>query len=428
MYLIYNIFIHIVFILFLPYFIFKIIFVGKYREGTLQRFGFIPIERMPSGKRIWFHAVSVGETKAVMPLIKRLKSASHDIDVIFSTTTSTGNKIARAYKFVDYVIYFPLDFTWAVRRVINRIQPTAFVVVEKEIWPNVLNMLDRMNIPVIVVNGKVSSRSFKRYYFFRFFFKSVFKKVLFFCVQRIKDYERITALGIEPARVFVTGNIKFDMETPELTEQEKNDIMQMLYINTSDKVFIAGSTHKGEEEIILDVFERLRREIQGLKFIMAPRHPERFKEIEDLIRAKGFSLLKRSETFSLQPSAFIPRDIILLDTMGELGKIYGIADISFVGGSFVREVGGHNLLEPALHKKPVLFGPYIYTFSEGADMLLKGGGGIMVKDKRELEERLRELFQYPALAQKIGEAGFTIVQANKGATEKTFDAIKTVIN
>ncbi|MBI5681794.1 MAG: 3-deoxy-D-manno-octulosonic acid transferase [Deltaproteobacteria bacterium] len=429
MYLLYNILLHISFILLLPYFLFKIIFIGKYREGISERFGFIPIGKVSSDKkRLWFHAVSVGETKAVMPLIKRLKAVMPDIDIIFSTTTSTGNEIARSYQFIDSVIYFPLDFSWAVKRVIDKIKPIAFIVVEKEVWPNILNILGRRNIPVIVVNGKVSNRSFKRYNLFRFFFKRVFKNISFFCAQRIKDYERITALGIEPERVSITGNVKFDMETSELTDDGKKSIMQALGIKTSDTVFIAGSTHRGEEEIILDAFDKLKREMQNLKLIIAPRHPERFKEVEDLIRAKGFSILKRSETLRSPLSALRSFDVILLDTMGELGMIYALASAAFVGGSFLSDVGGHNLLEPALYKKPVLFGPYIYTFSEGADILTKGGGGIMAKDRKGLEERLKQLFLHPDIAQEIGKAGYVILQANRGATEKSLAVITKMLD
>ncbi|MBI5892132.1 MAG: 3-deoxy-D-manno-octulosonic acid transferase [Deltaproteobacteria bacterium] len=439
MYLIYDIFIHLSFILFLPYFLFKIIFVGKYRKGMLERFGFIANEKVISNKnRIWFHAVSVGETKAVMPLLKMFKQRHPDICIIFSTTTYTGNKVARDYGIgcMDSIIYFPLDFSWVVKRVVDKINPKALIVVEKEIWPNILNVLNSKGIPIIVVNGKISDRSFKRYVFSGFFFKRIFQNITAFCGQTNKDCERAVKVGIDPKRIFVTGNIKFDMETQSLNYDEKEKIMQTMGITNSDIVFAAGSTHKGEEDIILDVFGRLKNEIKNLKLIIAPRHPERFKEVENLIKNKGFSFLKRTESlnpqlspaYNLQGQATLNSyDVIFLDTIGELGKIYSLANAAFVGGSLVN-VGGHNLLEPALHKKPVIFGPHIQTFSEGADMLTKGGGGIMVKDSNELEERLRQIFLHDSLAQKIGEAGYKVIELNRGAAEKSLEIIERVMS
>lgn len=424
MYLIYDIFIHLSFILLLPYFLFKIVFVGKYRKGMPERFGFIADKKIiPNKNKIWFHAVSVGETKAVMPLLKMFKQRHPDACIIFSTTTYTGNKVARDYSagWMDSIIYFPLDFSWVVKRVVNKINPKALIVVEKEIWPNILNVLNSRGIPIIVVNGNISDRSFKRYVFSGLFFKRIFQNVTAFCGQTNKDCERAVKLGVAPDKTSVTGNIKFDMETPHISLSEKNEIMQAMGITSSDIIFTAGSTHKGEEEIILDVFARLKNEIKNIKLIIAPRHPERFKEVEGLIRDKGFSLLKRSEGST--PNSI---DVILLDTIGELGKIYSLANAAFVGGSLVN-VGGHNLLEPALHKKPVIFGPHIQTFSEGADLLIKGGGGIMVKDGNELAERLRQIFLQDSLAQKIGEAGYKVVELNRGAAEKSLEIIERLI-
>lgn len=418
------------------------VFVGKYRKGMLERFGFIANEKVISNKKIiWFHAVSVGETKAVMQLLKMFKQRHPDTSIIFSTTTYTGNKVARDYGagWMDSIIYFPLDFSWVVKRVINKINPKALIVVEKEIWPNILNILNNKSIPIIVVNGKISDRSFKRYVFSGFFFKRIFQNITAFCAQTNKDCERAVKVGIDPKKIFITGNIKFDMETPHISPSEKLGMMQKMGITHFNTVLVAGSTHEGEEEIILNAFARLKNEIPNLKLIIAPRHPERFKEVEGLIRDKGFSLLKRSETLNsqLSKSPLYPPygkggcggiyDVILLDTIGELGKIYSLANAAFVGGSLVN-IGGHNLLEPALHKKPVIFGTHIQTFSEGADLLINGGGGIMVKDGNELEKRLRQIFLHDSLAQKIGEAGYKVIELNRGAAEKSLEIIERVMS
>ena len=456
MYLLYDILLHLSLILLIPYFLFKMLFVGKYRKGILERFGFIDKEKIKNltpnselqapNRTIWFHAVSVGETKAVLPLLKRFKERRPDVKVIFSTVTNTGNTVAmrEGAQWMDSLIYFPLDFYWVVSRVVERLGPDAFVVVEKEIWPNILRVFKKNKTPVLVINGVISDRSFKRYSFFEFFFRRIFGNISYFLSQTEQDRSRAVALGVEPARCLVAGNIKFDITPAEWPAEERGAFISGLNIKDSDKIIVAGSTHAGEEEIILDTFKRLKQEFSDIRLILAPRHPERFSEVERLIKDKGFSMIRRSEirsqesevrsqkirTESLTPNSKLPTpnlfEVILLDTIGELCNIYSLATAAFVGGTLV-DTGGHNLMEPAFYRKPVVYGPYLRGYLEMAEMLEKAGGGIRVNNGEGLFIKLRDLLNDKISRENIGMAAYNVVESNRGATEKCLKVLESLL-
>ncbi|MBI5327085.1 MAG: 3-deoxy-D-manno-octulosonic acid transferase [Deltaproteobacteria bacterium] len=442
MYLFYDILLHISLLMLAPYFLFKMAFAGKYRKGVLERFGFIGEEKLKNlydKKVVWFHAVSVGETKASMLLLKHFKEKYPDAKIIFSTVTATGNAIAmkQGAQWIDSLIYFPFDFHWVVNSVVKRIKPKVFIVVEKEIWPNILKVLKKSNIPALVINGTISDRSFKRYKMFGFFFKRIFGNISCFLCQTKMDGDKAIALGIEPSRVIATGNIKFDIESAQWSPSERDVVMRGLNITGYDDIIIAGSTHAGEEEIVLDVFKRLKQEVSNLRVIIAPRHPERFNEVERLIKGMGFSITRRSVIRSqkqearskkqeaqkslasyLLPIVSHPKsEVILLDTIGELCNFYSIATIAFVGGTLV-DIGGHNLLEPAFYKKPVIYGNYLKGYTGMANMLETAGGGIRIKNGEEFFEKAKQLLMDDVYSQKVGSAAYSVVLANKGATDK----------
>ena len=438
MYILYDILLHLSLLLLIPYFLFKMLFVGKYRKGILERFGFIDKEKIKNltpnselqapNRTIWFHAVSVGETKAVLPLLKRFKERWPDVKVIFSTVTNTGNTVAmrEGAQWMDSLIYFPLDFYWVVSRVVERLGPDAFVVVEKEIWPNILRVFKKNKTPVLVINGVISDRSFKRYSFFEFFFRRIFGNISYFLSQTEQDRSRAVALGVEPARCLVAGNIKFDITPAEWPDEERGAFISGLNIKDSDKIIVAGSTHAGEEEIILDTFKRLKQEFPGLRLIIAPRHPERFKDVEKLISEKCLSVIRRSTVSSasnLQPPTSY--DVILLDTIGELCNIYSLATAAFVGGTLV-DTGGHNLMEPAFYRKPVVYGPYLRGYLEMAEMLEKAGGGIRVNNGEGLFIKLRDLLNDKISRENTGMAAYGIVESNRGATEKCLKVLESL--
>ncbi|MDO8426988.1 MAG: 3-deoxy-D-manno-octulosonic acid transferase [Deltaproteobacteria bacterium] len=419
-YLLYDILLHASVIILLPYFVFKMVIARKYREGVPERFGFIKkvkLKRLLGGQAVWFHAVSVGETKAIMPVVKLLKEKRPDIKILFSTVTRTGNRTAAndGAGLIDALIYFPLDLSWAIRRVVSLAKPKALIVVEKEVWPNLYKILNEKNVPVIVANGTISERSFKRFLRFKFFFGGVFGKVSYFCGRTREDSERAFRAGVKKERVRTIGNLKFDIKPPALSASAIESLRSALDIGPQDKVIVAGSTHPGEEEIILKAYAQLLGSFKGLKLILAPRHPERFNEAESLIKKTGLAYSRRSSGRG--------GDIMLLDTVGELMTIYSFASVAFVGGSIVPGIGGHNLLEPAYFGKPVLYGPYLSTYLNMARMLEEGGGGIGVEEKN-LSSKLSELLTNDLLRKRTGDAAKKVVEENRGASKRTVEVIE----
>ncbi len=417
MYALYNILLVLLTVLLSPVILFKLITVPKYRGGISQKLGRVrkKVKRVIQGTRpIWVHAVSVGEVMAAHPLIRELKKKYPGRKLILSTVTVTGNYTARQrVPEADAVFFFPFDYPWIVRRVIRRINPVIVLVAETELWPNFFRELSREGIPSALINGRISVSSFKNYRKFSGFFSQVFSQVTLFCMQSEEDARRIRDIGAPAERVMVTGNLKFDQKIQMNTSSP-------VLLREGSKVITAGSTHRGEESALLDVFKRLREKFPELVLIIAPRHPERFAEVEGLINEAGFDCLRR--TRARGPI----KDVLLLDTIGELRSFYGICDIAFVGGSLVK-VGGHNLLEPAAMKKPVIFSRYMYNFKEISEALISAGGGILVKDKQELYVQADKLLSDRSLAEQIGARAFRVIEINSGAAKRTIDAVSGLI-
>jgi 3-deoxy-D-manno-octulosonic-acid transferase len=417
MYIIYNILLVLATIILSPVILFKLATVPKYRGGISQKFGRLRkgVLKVIRGSRpIWVHAVSVGEVMAAHPLIRELKKKYPRRKLILSTVTVTGNYTARQrVPEADAVFYFPFDYPFIVRRVIRRINPVAVLVAETELWPNFFRQLRKAGIPSAVINGRISPHSYKNYMKFRWFFRQVFSSVDVFCMQSEADAGRIREIGAAPEKVIVTGNLKFDQRVPALRQAP-------LSIPAGRPVITAGSTHRGEETALLDIHAKLKLKFPGLLLIIAPRHPERFDEVEGIINKAGYECQRRT---TLKGAA---KEVLLLDTIGELRSFYAVCDIAFVGGSLVK-VGGHNLLEPASMKKPVIFSRYMFNFKEISEALITAGGGIMVKDKDELSVQIDKLLSDRALAKSIGERAFAVIAANSGATRKTIDAVSGFI-
>jgi 3-deoxy-D-manno-octulosonic-acid transferase len=401
---------------------------GKYRKSVLQKIGFISgksINNLAGENPVWIHAVSVGEVLSSVSIIKMIKEQYPGKRIILSTITETGNYTAKSkLNGIDGIIYFPLDYMYVVRRVIDAIRPQLFIIVETDIWPNFLRYLTKRNVPSILINGRVSPRSYRRYKWFKGFFEKVLRHISAFSMQSSVDSDRIIEIGADHSKVKTTGNLKFEQEVHHLTTLEKEDIFRSLGLKPGRKVFIAGSTHKGEEELILDVFEVIKREFPDLILILAPRNPERFTEVEDLVSERNLNWVKRTKIDAdVNPTS---PELVILDTIGELSRIYSIGLLVFVGGSLVK-IGGHNLLEPAAHKKPILFGPYVHNFLEISKVLIDSGGGIQVKDKEGFIFHLRRLLDDPSLLQKLGEAAYSVIEKNQGATMKNMEIIDAFI-
>ncbi len=427
-YTLYDIILHISVIVLLPYFVVKMLSEGKYRTGTPERFAIYKEEKLRAlegGDVVWFHAVSVGETKAVLPLLKLFKERHPEKRVVFSTVTPTANRVAKNEEpmLIDALIYFPLDLSWVVKRAVERLKPSLFIVVEKEVWPNVIHTLHQRGVPIVVVNGTVSERSFGRYKKLGFFFGDIFSSITRFCARTEEDRERAISLGVPPERAIVTGNLKFDIEEVKLKDTDAKTMREELGIGEEDPVIVAGSTHAGEEEILLDVFKRLKEHFPDLKLILAPRHPERFDEVETLLRASGVRFKRRTDSERLREKA----DVVLLDTIGELTLLYSLSTVAFVGGSLVEDVGGHNLLEPAVFSKPVIYGAHLKSYLYMAELLEKEGGGMRVEDKEALFSALCSLLADRDRCHSMGIAARRVVDKNRGATKKTLDIIEELL-
>ncbi|HTY45900.1 MAG TPA: 3-deoxy-D-manno-octulosonic acid transferase [Patescibacteria group bacterium] len=391
----------------------------KFHGGFKERLGIFP--RMPPLQRpIWIHAVSVGEVMAVRGLLEKLKASYPQKRFVISTVTPTGNKVARSLaKSADVVTYLPLDFSFIVRRVIRKIDPCLFIIAETEIWPNLIRHLRAQGIPIVSVNTRISDRSFRGYRRARWFLKPVLAKINLFCVQTDRDAERLMQLGVGKDAIRLGGNMKFDM-TFQAAKTE-GQVRAELGLAEGEKLLVAGSTHPGEEAVILEIYKKLLSDFASLRLLIAPRHPERSVEVSGLIRRSGFQPLRISQLG--QGPAAGGRQVFLLDTVGQLLLFYAAADIVFVAGSLVKK-GGHNILEPASLAKPVLFGPFMSNFRDVADLFLEHHAAVMARNGHELEQHIRALLTDPSAARALGLEARNLILKNQGATARHLEHIR----
>ncbi len=401
---------------------------GRRRHGVRERFGFYAEERLAplaDKKTVWVHAVSVGETQAAASLVKALKSRFPDWAVVLTNVTETGHKVATGIAGVDLCLYFPYDFPWTVRRAFAQLKPALVVVVETEIWPNFMRTARRSGVPAVLVNGRISDRSFPRYRALKIFLKPVLRQFSRLCMQSALDAQRIEAMGAPPERIEITRNLKFDMQTGGLNDQNPAPIRRKYGIPADSKVLVAGSTHAGEEELVIDVYRRLVDSGLDLCLILVPRHPERCRVVGELLSSQNLSYTLRSEIEDA-PVPLAPGAVLLVDTVGELLQFYAVADLVFVGGSLV-PVGGHNILEAALVKKPVIFGPHMHNFKEISRLLVKAGGGMAIAEGDEFYRVAANLLADPERCRAMGAQGYALLQDNRGATELTLQAIERIM-
>ncbi|RKY33259.1 MAG: hypothetical protein DRP74_00030 [Candidatus Omnitrophota bacterium] len=423
MFILYDLVFLLISLVHLPVYLFR----RKFHAGFLSRLGFLP-EELKLNRPIWIHAVSVGEAVAIRGLIEKIKIAHPDKNLVISTVTSTGNKIAKSLASErDFVTYLPLDFSFIVKRVISSIQPSLFVIAETEIWPNLITFLYRRNVPIVLINGRISDKSFKGYRLLKPFLRPVLNKVSLFCVQTSTDKKRLLSLGVEENKIQVSGNMKFDntLSFQEKAAFQAGPAAQLLKLGPQEKLLVAGSTHAQEEEGILAVYKNLRKEFPGLRLLFAPRHPERSANIEKLVLKSGFNPLLISN-LSSDPDKLKPQAVFILDTIGQLLSFYILADVVFIGGSLVKK-GGHNILEPAALGKPVIFGPYMFNFRDIANSFLKAKAAIMVEDFRGLEVNIRELLNDPLKVKRLCGQAMEIILQHSGATRKNLEYINNFI-
>ncbi len=432
MYILYNILIILVFIiLVLPYFLYRLVVEKGFGHRFRQNMGLVSREEIApvaDSNCIWLHGASVGEMVAISPLVKEIKNLMPERKVLVSAVTVGGYDMARQIMpEADAIINFPLDLPLVSSSMVRRIRPGIFIMVETELWPNFLRAIRSRHIPAMMMNGRISEKSVKSYRYLSGLLRDMLDTISLFCMQSSIDAEYITRLGADPEKIIVTGNTKFDQTYAEVSPEDLTAYKTELGLGEDAyPVIVAGSTHRTEEEAVLTSFTALRKKYPRARLIIAPRKLNRIEEIKKVNAKFGYEMGFRSELKEMEGKR--PEfPVLMLDTIGELGRIYAIGDIVFVGGSLVR-YGGHNVLEPAAHAKPILVGPSMEDFKDSYSLLSKAGGCRMVADTNGLTEAFLEIAEDDALRKKMGEASIQIIRENRGAALKTIHYLTELLD
>lgn len=392
-----------------------------------QSLGFLPEEEIAAVAHkqcIWLHAASVGEIVAASPIVKEFRKEFPDKPILISVVTASGYEMAkRIIVDAQAIIFFPLDLPWVSRQVVQRIMPAIFVPVETELWPNFLKTMRRLHIPVMMANGRISDKSVKQYKHLRGVLADMLRTVNRFCMQSEVDAAYIIRLGADPAKVIVTGNTKYDQTYTAVSQSEKEQLLAELGFGGCQPIIVAGSTHKGEEALLFPAFSAIKKAFPTACFVVAPRDILRTQEIIDLAAAYGLRGTRRT-LLKQQPGT--GHDLVLLDTIGELGKVYGLGDVVYVGGSLVPH-GGHNILEPAAHGKAILVGPHMFNFKDTYALFSAQQACVTVQNAVELEEKMLYILQHSDMRTAMSDRSLAIIEANQGAARKSARHLRDVL-
>ena len=407
---------------FSPVIAFRIVVRGKYRSGWGQKLlGRVP-RRTSTGRCLWFHAVSVGEVLQLQPLIEALAARDPELEIAISTTTATGFEVAQKRYAGRRIFYFPLDFSWAVNSALERIRPTAIALVELELWPNFILAAAQREIPLALVNGRIGEKSFRGYRRIAPLVRKILWQFDALAVQSDEYARRLILLGADPARVHVTGSIKFDRVETDRANSRTTELRRAFGLSGAETILIAGSTQEPEERFAIQTYLQLLPRFPELRLILVPRHKERFEAVASLIENEfGLPILRRSR---LEPTEGKP--IILLDTLGELSACWGLAQIAFVGGSLTSR-GGQNMIEPAGYGAAVLFGPNTWNFKDVVELLLVHEAALVVRTPEELTARVSELLAEPARRDELGNRAQSVVVSQRGATARTVELLAQLL-
>ena len=407
-YLLYNLLLTLAFVLALPFLPLLGLFGSRYREGLCQRLGYYPREialAFAAQSPIWIHAASVGEVRSAEALAHALKARIPGRKILLSTFTATGCRLGRQSADVDAVIFFPLDLLWIVRRALAKFNPALVIIIETEIWPNFLRQAYRRGIPTLLLSGRLSARASARYKLCHSFFRRVLGSFTALGMQSAEDAVRIVGLGAAQNKVSVVGSLK---SRGPISQVAANRFVSAPRRKT---LIVAGSTHRGEEEILLAALTLVRTRFGNLSMVLAPRHPERFDDVERLLRHSSLVFQRRSQA---DPTEWFDKDVLLLDSLGELADFFAAADVAFVGGSLV-EVGGHNVSEPARFAKPILFGPHMGNFHSLAEQMKREGAALEVTGAEDLAAAISDLLADPVKRQQMGQKAARIISAHQQA-------------
>ena len=408
-----------------PWLVYNAIRKGKYRQGWAAKF----LGRVPWRSRertgIWLHAVSVGEVNLLQPLLAAIEEKHPDWECVISTTTRTGYELARQKYAPRSVFYCPLDFSWAVRTALRRIHPQLLVLVELELWPNLIRWTRRSGVPVAVVNGRLSASSARGYSRIRFLIRRLLQATSLVAVQNDEYAERFRQLGTSEDQLHVTGSLKFDGIEMDRENPASQQLAALAGINKQDIVFLAGSTQAPEEQFAVSVFRELIDDYPNLRLILVPRHPERFAEVANMLDQQEVEWCRRSELSADRENT--TSRILLVDAMGELGAWWGTAQIAFVGGSLGKR-GGQNMIEPSGYGAAVSFGPHTQNFRDIVEMLLQHDAAIVVQDQQELAAFVKRCLEDPEFARQLGQRAQQFVASQNGATSRTLALLESLLN
>ncbi|MEK6621521.1 MAG: 3-deoxy-D-manno-octulosonic acid transferase, partial [Planctomycetota bacterium] len=419
-----------------PYFLPKLLLSNRFRTGLAQRLGRIG-NREEKRPCIWIHCASVGEVITVKTLVNSLEKEFNNWDVVISTNTTTGQGVARRYFPKKNIFYFPLDLSWVVERSLDAIRPDCVILAELEIWPNFLMALARRRVPVALLNARISEKSMRWYRVLNKishgFFESLTKKENVFCARTKADAARLKAIGIADEQISVTGNMKYDNIVTTVLEDTKTRLLHLFGIKKEEKIFVCGSTHEGEEAIILRIFKRISSQYPNLRLVLAPRHIERSNEVIRLIESLELKVLRKTLLdkgllpVSAEGQGRLPNEmVILIDTLGELQTIYSIADYVFVGKSLVPQ-GGQNMMEPAGLAKPVIVGPHTFNFHEEVPLLRNANAIMVVQDETSFFDSLTHLLGHQDEALEMGKRAQLVVEEQRGATERNLNVLRKTL-
>lgn len=412
---------------FSPKILFRVLTQNRYKQGWGQRLGKIN-RKYPDKKCIWIHAVSVGEVNATKTIIAELKKRLPDYEIILSVTTDTGfDRAQKLYGDELTVFYFPFDFSSVIHRAFKNLKPSICLLMELEVWPNFTSRAHQLKIPVVVVNGRISDKSFPKYNLIKFFVKPVFQKVSLFLAQDKEYAQRFISLGGRKESTIITGSLKYD--TAQITEKvEGSDLLAKQLSIAGKRLWVAGGTGPNEEKIILDVFKKIKKQAgySDLSLVIVPRKPERFDEVADLIKKSGFELIRYRKIKAGEKNETNQDAIILGDTMGDLRKFYSLATVVFVGRTLV-PMGGSDMIESAAMAKCTIFGPFTFNFKQTVQALLLSQGAIKVENENELRFAIQKCLDEPLFAGNIAKNGQNVIKQNQGATLKSVDAIACLL-
>lgn len=429
MYLIYNLLLSILTIFLLPYYYFKSKKNGE-KLNLKERFAFYDQNLdllFPANQVIWIQAASAGETLAAQKITAEIRNKYPEARIIFSTMTASGKSLAKnKIEGADLIIYLPFDLNWVVKRAVNKFKPDLFIMIETELWPNLIKVLDQQGAEIMLASGRISDDSFGQYKFLGSLLEDMLSRIDIFSMQHQEAAEKIKELGAAEDHICINGNLKYDLDLNPPSKEEYLAKKEMLKISEQTKVLVAGSTHQGEEEIILNLYQQLKSEFEQLKILIAPRYVERREELLGLCQEKEITAVLYSELKRNEIQLAEDTDIIIVDTMGELAQLYFYADIVFIGGSLI-DRGGHNVIEAAARAKVVLFGQSMYNFKEERDFLLKNEVGFEVENSDDFFEKSYQLLANDDFRKQRAEKAAELIDKNRGSVRKQLQLIDVLL-